>query len=205
MATATKYTNFVSPKGTAKYPKTSVPMSWSQALNRSVNDPDGQYELKVVMPSATAAPFVKLIQAAIKDSGIDPKNVPFKKVLDKDTKKPTGDVEFSFKAYGKKKDGGVNKLNFFDGRAKPAKGLELTSGSEVKVSGYISVAKLGARLSMRDIQVLSLAEADSGPNPFSAEEGAFEFDENSVTTADEDDSIPFSDDTGTTEDDGIDF
>lgn len=206
MATANKYTNFISPRGTAKYPKTSTPMSWSQAQNRSVPDADGQYEMKIVVASAVAAPFVKVIQAAIKESGITPKNVPFKKLMEQDGKTPTGFVEFTFKAYGKKKDGTVNKINFFDGKAKPAKGLELTSGSEVKVSGYISVAKLGARLTMRDVQVLKLAEADAGPNPFQAEEGAYEFDNETSTI--EDDNIPFSDedtDNGSTEDDGIDF
>ena len=165
---ANKYTNFVSPRGTAKYPKTDQPYSFNQKLNKSMPDPDGQYELAVVMDAETAAPFVKLVQQAIKESGIDPTNLPFKKVVDKDTKKPTGEVEFKFKAYGKDANGKPQRLKFFDAKAKPMPtNFPLTSGSSVKVEGWVSVAKLGARLNIRGIQVLKYVEQASG---FTAEE-----------------------------------
>lgn len=165
---AEKYTNFVSPRGTAKYPKTDQPYSFSNKLNKSVPDADGQYELTTIMDAETAAPFVKLIQQAIKESGIEPTNLPFKKVMDKDTKKPTGEVEFKFKAYGKDKNGKAARLKFFDAKAKPMpSNFPLTSGSIVKVGGWVSVAKLGARLNIREIQVIKYVEQASS---FTAEE-----------------------------------
>ena len=164
-----KYTNFVSPRGTAKYPKLDQPYKWSSGQNKSVQDADGQYEVAVVMGAAEAAPFVKLIQDAITASGIDPQNKPFKKVVDKDTGKPTGDVEFKFKAYGKDYDGNPQRIKFFDAKAKPIpSNLSLSSGSIIKVEGYVTVAKLGARLNIRGVQVISLAEA---PSSFGEEEG----------------------------------
>lgn len=168
-----KYVNFVSPRGTAKYPKTDQPYSFNQKMNKSVPDPDGQYELQVIMDAETAAPFVKLVQQAINDSGIEPQNLPFKKVVDKDTKKPTGEVEFKFKAYGKDNNGKSQRLKFFDAKAKPMPtNFALTSGSVVRVEGWVSVAKLGARLNMRGVQIISLAEAQSS---FTAEDDGFEY------------------------------
>lgn len=165
---ASKYTNFISPRGTAKYPKTDQPYSFSQKMNKSVPDADGQYELTIIMDGETAAPFVKTIQQAIKESGIEPQNLPFKKVVDKDTKKPTGEVEFKFKAYGKDPNGKTQRLKFFDAKAKPMpSNFALTSGSVVKVEGWVSVAKLGARLNIRGIQVVKYVEQASS---FTAEE-----------------------------------
>ena len=175
-----KYVNFISPRGTAKYPKTDQPYSFSQKMNKSVPDPDGQYELAIVMDAETAAPFVKIVQDAIKASGIEPQNLPFKKVVDKDTKKPTGEVEFKFKAYGKDSNGTPQRLKFFDAKAKPMPtNFALTSGSVVKVEGWVSVAKLGARLNMRGVQIISLAEAQSS---FTAEDDGFEYEGGSGET-----------------------
>ena len=168
-----KYVNFVSPRGTAKYPKTDQPYSFNQKMNKSVHDPDGQYELQIITDAETAAPFLKLVQQAIKDSGIEPQNLPFKKVVDKDTNKPTGEIEFKFKAYGKDNNGKSQRLKFFDAKAKPMPtNFALTSGSVVRVDGWVSVAKLGARLNMRGVQIISLAEAQSS---FTAEDDGFEY------------------------------
>lgn len=171
--TKAKYFNFVTPRGVAKYPKLDQPYVWDQGANRSVPSADGQYETLLVLPEDQAKVLVKTIKDAIEASGITPNHVPYKKEVDKDTKKPTGNVEFKFKAYGKSKDGQRNVLKFFDAKAKAAPGLKLTSGSEIKIDGYVSVAKMGARLNIRQIQVLSLVEA---PSAFAAEEG-FEYDD----------------------------
>lgn len=196
---ANNYVDFLSPRGTAKYPKTSQAYSWNDKQNRSVPDEDGQFELKVVMSEAEAKPLLAKGQQAIKESGIKPKNLPWKKVLDKDTNEPTGDVEFTFRAYGKKKDGSLNKIAFYDGQARPAPGLKLTSGSIVKVSGYISVAKMGARLNMRDVQVIRLAE-EQGKNPFAAEEDGFSYEaDGNAFTAEDDNEAPFDTDDNTNE------
>lgn len=164
-----KYVDFLSPKGTAKYPKLDQPYSWSDSQNRSVPDPDGQYEVKMLVPADQAEPFIATIKKAIAESGMKPKHLPFKKAVDKATDEETGDIEFTFRAYGKTKQGGPNKIKFVDAKTNPMpSSIRLTSGSIIKISGYISVAKMGARLNMRGVQVISLAQESSG---FSVEEG----------------------------------
>lgn len=194
----TKYVNFVSPRGTAKYPKLDQPYTFNSKLNKSMPDPDGQFEVTTVMSDSDAAPFVKLVQDAIKASGIEPTNLPFKKVKDKDTGKPTGEVEFKFKAYGKSQDGKPQRIKFFDRKGKPvASTIALTSGSVIKVDGWVSVAKLGARLNIRAVQVISLVEA---ANSFTEEDGDFEYEgtseetfgaENNSEASSDDDSFDF--------------
>lgn len=176
----TKSINFVSPRGTAKYPKIDQPYSWSNAQNRSVPDPEGQYELNIVMPEKDATPIKEAVKEAIKLAGIKPTNLPFKKEIDKDTGAETGNVEVKFRAYGKRKDGSVNKIKVVDAKLHPMpSNFRLTSGSIVKVDSYITVAKLGARLNIRAVQVLDLAP-EMGGNNFSAEEG-FEYEEDDAT------------------------
>lgn len=176
----TKSINFVSPRGTAKYPKIDQPYSWSNAQNRSVPDSEGQYELNIVMPEKDATPIKEAVKEAIKLAGIKPTNLPFKKEIDKDTGAETGNVEVKFRAYGKRKDGSVNKIKVVDAKLHPMpSNFRLTSGSIVKVDSYITVAKLGARLNIRAVQVLDLAP-EMGGNNFSAEEG-FEYEEDDAT------------------------
>lgn len=170
---STKYVNYVSPKGTAKYPKLDQPYSWNQAANRSMPDPDGQYELKMIMPSKEFAPFKAVIDDAIKQSGIKPKNLPYKKEVDRDTDEPTGNVEVTFRAYGKDRLGKQNRLGFVDSKGNPMPStVRITSGSVLKVSGWVSVAAMGARLNIRRIQVISLVEEAS---EFTPEDG-YEYD-----------------------------
>lgn len=175
-----KSINFVSPKGRAKYPMLDQPYSWSNAQNRSVPDPDGQYELRLVISEADAKPIKAALKQAIDQSGIKPTNLPIKKEIDKDTGAETGNVEIKFKAYGKRKDGTSNKIKFVDAKTHPLpSNFRLTSGSTVKVDSYITVAKLGARFNIRAVQVLDLA-AESNSHSFGVEEG-FEFDEDDTT------------------------
>lgn len=170
---AQKYINFKTERGVAKYPKLDQAYSFSQAKNRSMPDPDGQYELTLVMTPKDAKEMKELVNKAIAESGIKPSNLPFKKEIDKDTGEETGNIEVKMKAYGKKKDGSKNLIRFFDAKLNPMpSNFPLTSGSVVRAEGWISIAKLGARLNLRTVQVLSLAERTSA---FSAEDG-FEFD-----------------------------
>lgn len=177
------YVNFVSPKGTAKYPRLDQPYAWSNAQNRSVPDPEGQFELVVVMSESEAASMKKALKEAVEKSGIKPQNTPIKKEIDKDTGEPTGNVEIKMKAYGKRKDGSPNAIRFFDAKARPMpSNFRLTSGSVVRAEGYISVAKLGARFNLRSVQVIDLAEQAS---TFAVEDG-YEYDGeeeiNNITT-----------------------
>lgn len=180
-AAKVKSINFVSPRGTAKYPMLDQPYSWSNAQNRSVPDPDGQYELRILMSEADAKPIKAALKQAIDLTGIKPTNMPIKKEIDKDTGAETGNVEVKFKAYGKRKDGSPNKIKFVDAKTHPMpSNFRLTSGSIVKVDSYITVAKLGARLNIRAIQVLDLAPETSSHN-FGVEEG-FEFEDDTTET-----------------------
>lgn len=183
MSNKPKSINFVSPRGVAKYPKVDQPYSWSNAQNKSVPDPEGQYELNIVMSEKDATPIKEAVKEAIKIVGIKPTHLPFKKEIDKDTQAETGNVEVKFKAYGKRKDGSFNKLKFVDAKLNPMpSNFRLTSGSVVKVDSYITVAKLGARLNIRAIQVLDLAP-ESGSTNFTQEEGfSYEEDDTTETT-----------------------
>lgn len=170
---STKYVNYTSPKGSAKYPKLDQAYSWSQGQNRSVPDPDGQYELVLVMPGADFKPLKALLDEAIAASGIKPQNVPFKKEMDKDTGEATGNVEVKFKAYGKRKDGSKNTIKYFDAKTRPMPGsTAINSGSVVKAEGWISVAKMGARFNLRSVQVIDLVDRTSAFTP----EDGYEYD-----------------------------
>lgn len=166
------YVDYMSPRGTAKYPKTDQPYSFSQSQNRSVADPNGQYELTLLMSPEDAGEIKKKVEEAIKLEGIKPTNLPYKKEIDKDTKKETGLVEVKFKAYGKKKDGSVNRIKFVDAKGTPLpKSFRLTSGSVVKAAGYVSIAKLGARLNLNFVQVIKYVPFEDRSNPFTEEDG----------------------------------
>lgn len=176
-----KSISFVSPRGTARYPKVDQPYSWSNAQNRSVPDPEGQYELKLIMPAKDAKGIKDAVDEAIKQVGVKPTHLPFEKEKDKDTGAETGNVIVKFKAYGKRKDGSANRLKFVDAKLHPLpSNFRLTSGSVCKVDGYITVAKLGARLNIRAIQVIDLAP-ESGSHNFSEEEG-FEYEDDTTET-----------------------
>jgi len=170
---STKYVNFTSPKGTAKYPKLDQSYTYNNSVGRSMPDPEGQYEVALIMSKADFAPFKKVIDEAITQSGMKPQHLPYKKEIDKDTGEETSNVEVKFKAYGKNKDGRKNRIPFCDAKTNPMpSNLALSSGSVIKVEGWVSVAKLGARLNIRSVQVFSLAQRSSA---FKAEDG-YEYD-----------------------------
>ena len=175
MTTKNKLVSFITPKGVAKWPRLDQPYSWSESAQRNVPDADGQYETMLLIPEKDAKPLLDLIKQAIDQSGIKPKNLPYKKEQDKETGEYTGNIEFKLKAYGKSKEGGPNKIKFFDskGRMVPST-LYLTSGSTIRCLGWISVAKMGARLNLREVQVINLIERQA--MGFDAVEGGFIYD-----------------------------
>lgn len=180
---------FRTEKGIAKYPKLDQPYSWSNADNRSVPDADGQYELIVQFTPDDAEPIKAAVKQAIKAAGVEPKNLPFKK------NEETGMVEVKFKAYGTRRDGTPNRVTQVDGALNPLPAsFKLTGGSEVKVSGYVSVAKLGVRLTMNAVQVIKyvpfVEKTDFAPAEdgfvYKADGGATDF-EPAATSDDEGD------------------
>jgi hypothetical protein len=168
-----KNTQFTSPKGIAKYPKLDQPYTYNTAVGRSMPDPKGQYEVALIMSKADFAPFKQTIDEAIAKSGFKPQHLPYKKEIDKDTGEETGNVEVKFKAYGADRSGKRNRIPFCDAKTRPMpSNLALTSGSTIKIDGWISVAAMGARLNIRSVQVINLVERASA---FQPEEG-YEYD-----------------------------
>lgn len=175
-----KLTNFISPKGIAKWPRLDQPYSWNEAAGRNMPDPDGQYETLVAIDKKAAAPLLAAIEAACKEAGIKPKNLPYKPEVDKETGEETGNIEFKFKAYGKKRDGSKNRVMFFDAKGRPVRSdVRLTTGSTIRCLGYITVARLGARLNLKEVQIIDLAEQMA--SGFDEVEGSFVYDDEEET------------------------
>lgn len=162
--------NFQTPKGMIKWPRLDQPYSWNDTLNKNVPDPNGQFETKLVVSKKDAQPLIQLIQATIKDSGIKPKNLPYKDEMDKDTGEPTGNIEFTFKRYGKDTQGAPNKIAYFDSRGSMMKAVALTTGSTAVLAGWIKVSKMAARLNLKAIQVVKLQERMEGFAPIEDED-----------------------------------
>lgn len=151
-------TKFVSPKGTAGYPKLTRPDTKFNA--------EGVYSTSLVMDEKTAKPFVELIEQAYVDE-FGPKvvakaNWPYKE--------EEGQYTFKFKSKQKPK--------LFDAKGtaiKSADELNVGSGSVMKVQGAISCrAVLGknyATLYMNAVQIIDLVEYSG--SPFDSEEGGF--------------------------------
>lgn len=173
--------SFVTPRAVVgPYPRLDQPYKWSMQQKRTVPDLEGSYECKIVLGKSDAAPLVQGIKDAIKASGITPENFPYKKEIDKDTGKETGNVVFTFKDYGKTRDGKTKFVRFFDGKAKPIpRGFRLTAGSEVKIEAYVSVAPKGARLNILSVQVLKYVPQASS---FKEETDAFAYDPSDFPT-----------------------
>lgn len=175
MTKKTKLVSYMTPKGTAKWPRLDQPYSWSEAQQRNVPDAEGQFETMLLIPEKDAKPLIDVIKQAIDQSGIKPKNLPYKKEQDRETGEYTGNIEFKLKAYGKTKEGGPNKIKFFDSQGKPIpSNIYLTSGSTIRALGWVSVAKMGARLNLREVQIINLIERPT--TGFDAVAGGFVYD-----------------------------
>lgn len=171
--------NFISPKGTAKYPRLDRAYKWNDSANRSMPDEDGQYDVVVAVPKKDAKPLVDVISEACKEAGFKPKHLPYRPEIDKDTGEETGNVEFTFRAYGKKTNGDINKILFFDAKGRPVpSSVQINGGSTIRCLGYITVKRLGARLNLKEVQIINLVERPA--SGFDEVEGDFiyEDDEN---------------------------
>jgi hypothetical protein len=176
--------NFKTPKGMIKWPRLDQPYSWSDNLSKNVPDPNGQFETKLVVSKKEAQPLIQLIQTAVKESGIKPKNMPYKDELDKDTGEATGNVEFTLKRYGLDTQGNPNKIAYFDARGTMIRAVNLTTGSTAIVAGWIKVSKMAARLNLKAIQVVKLLERSEGFDPVD-DEDAFIAEEEEANTFDD--------------------
>ena len=159
MAAAKKtYVKYKTPAGVAVYPKLHKAYKWDDASERSLPNPDGDLSTRLRLSAKDAQPLVDLVKQAIKAAGVKPKHLPYEDE-EVDGEK-TGNVLIKLKAYGKTKDGEINKIKFYDSDGSPLKGvIQVTPGSTIRLLGWISVAKMGARMNIRECQIIDLAEA----------------------------------------------
>lgn len=168
-------------KGIARYPKTHAPYKYDNASKKSVLDWDnGKFQLEVVVSADAAAPLMSEIKAAATEAGLDldeVRNWPYKPEKDAAGKK-TGNVIFKATQYGKAKDGTKRKIAHYDAKAQMITGdFRLTGGSTVIMAARTNpFTQLGGGVSLYldAVQVLKYAEY-AGNNPFSQEEGDFEY------------------------------
>lgn len=157
--TKAKSVQFKTGRGIALYPHLDRLYKWNDAANKSMPHPDGDYDTKLLVDAKTAAPLIDLIKQTIKDSGIKPKHLPFSDEMDKETGEKTGNIIFTLKRYGKDTEGKPNKIGFFDAKGQMLKrNVEVTSGSTIICSGWISVSSKSARLNIKNVQVIKLVE-----------------------------------------------
>jgi hypothetical protein len=152
-----KYVKYKTPVGTAVYPKLHKAYKWDDASERSLPNPDGDLTTRLRLSNKDAQGLLNDIKTAIKDSGVKPKHLPYEdEVVDG---KKTGNVLIKLKAYGKTKEGEINKIKFYDSAGTPLRGvINVTPGSTIALQGWISVAKMGARMNIRECQIIDLAE-----------------------------------------------
>jgi hypothetical protein len=158
-AATKKYVKYKTPIGISVYPKLHKAYKWDEASERSLPNPDGDLSTRLAIPAKEAQPLIDTIKGAIKESGIKPKHLPWEDE-EKDGEK-TGNVLFKLKAYGKTRDGEINKIKFFDADGTAIKGIvHVTGGSRIRLLGWISIAKMGCRLNIRECQIIDLAELE---------------------------------------------
>lgn len=149
---------YVSPKGTAGYPKLTRPDTKFKA--------EGEYSTSLTMDKKSAQPLINQIEEAyVEEFGqkaVAKANYPFKE--------DEGKITFKFKS--------KNKPKLFDAAGKPIRDgeeLNVGSGSVLKVAGAISCRAVSgknyATLYMNQVQIIDLVEFSG--SPFEAEEGGF--------------------------------
>jgi hypothetical protein len=189
--------------GVASYPKTNKPYKWDNAANRSVPDPEGEYENTVIVDEDEKDRVEKLLAAFAADNKVRKPSYSISEQVDEDDE-PTGKWLIKAKQYGTNKDGTVKRIAHFDGAAKPLpKDFILTSGSEIIMAVYPSVRTKptpGVKLNISAVQVLKYVEMQER-NPFEAQQGAWTKDEDNEG----DEEAPFEETDGEEDGDPADF
>lgn len=151
---------YVSPKGSAGYPKLLKPDTKFKA--------EGEYSTSLTMDKKTAKPLMDQIEEAYTEEfgakALPKANFPYKEDEE-------GNIIFKFKSKQKPK--------LYDSKGMPikfvAENLNIGSGSTMKVSGAISCRAVSgknyATLYMNAVQIIDLVEYSG--SPFGAEEGGF--------------------------------
>jgi len=162
------------PRGIARYPKTTVPYKWDQAANKSVVDKEeGKYSLDIIFPESLEAKFKQIVtdtatEAKVAFDKLD--NLPYSIEEDEDGN-PTGNIVVKFGQKSKNKDGTYNRVPHVDAKAKPIPFAEvkLWGGSTVIAEYhpfyYKSGKKHGVTFYLDAVQIVKAAEGNTGFKP----------------------------------------
>lgn len=222
-----KNPEFVSPRGTFRYPKLNEPDYGTEEFPK----PDGEYSVRLILTEEDAQPLVDqlqpLLDAAVAEAQEKFKELPvatrkklkevtvndlFQVEYDQETEEPTGNVIFKFamKASGVTKDKKPwsRKPVIFDAKGKKLKNPEpIWGGTEGKVAFEVrpyfiaGTGAAGLKLGLNAVQIIELVSGggrDAEGYGFGAEEG-YEAGDNE----DADDNGTFQDESGS--DDNQDF
>lgn len=177
-----KNPEFVSPRGTFRYPKLNDPDYGTKEFPK----PDGEYSVRLILSEADAQPLVDKLQphldAAVADAQAKFKELPvatrkklkevtvndlFQVEYDQETEEPTGNVVFKFamRASGKTKDGKAwsRKPVIFDAKGKKmVKPEPIWGGTEGKVAFEVrpyfiaGTGAAGLKLGLNAVQIIDL-------------------------------------------------
>lgn len=195
-----KNPEFVSPRGTFRYPKLNEPDYGTENFPK----PDGEYSVRLILTEADAQPLVDQLQPHL-DAAVEEAQAKFKELpvatrkklkevtvndlyqieYDPETEEATGNVIFKFamKASGKTKDGKEwsRKPAIFDSKGKRlAKPEPIWGGTEGKVAFEVrpyfiaGTGAAGLKLGLNAVQIIELVSGggrDAEGYGFGAEDG----------------------------------
>ena len=158
-----QYTKLTTPVGVAKW-------AWVSKADTKFNS-EGEFKVTLVLDKDSAEPLIETIEKELKEfySGLKAQgkkrikeaSKPYGEEVD-DEGDPTGNVEFKFKSKAKF----VPRIPIFDSVGKPMTGVELWSGSRIKVNTTLAPysAGIGEGMAMRlnAVQVIDLVQGSNG-------------------------------------------
>lgn len=158
-----QYTKLTTPVGVAKW-------AWVSKADTKFNS-EGEFKVTLVLDKDSAEPLIETIEKELKEfySGLKAQgkkkikeaSKPYGEEVD-DEGDPTGNVEFKFKSKAKF----VPRIPIFDSVGKPMTGVELWSGSRIKVNTTLAPysAGIGEGMAMRlnAVQVIDLVRGSNG-------------------------------------------
>ena len=158
-----QYTKLRTPVCVAKW-------AWVSKADTKFNS-EGEFKVTLVLDKDSAEPLIETIEKELKEfySGLKAQgkkrikeaSKPYGEEVD-DEGDPTGNVEFKFKSKAKF----VPRIPIFDSVGKPMTGVELWSGSRIKVNTTLAPysAGIGEGMAMRlnAVQVIDLVQGSNG-------------------------------------------
>jgi hypothetical protein len=143
---------FITPAGTAKYPHiTEKDTGHKYSSNK--------YDSRLIVDAEEAKPFIKLVQDAAKDAGLDDPKLPFKLLED-------GTVEIKAKS--------TYQPAIFDSRNKKIdklpQGTRVAGGSTIRMAGTLNVYDKGVSLWLNQVQIIELVDGQ-GKSMFEQTDG----------------------------------